>query len=139
MAKNGGKASSSSSNASRETMQKQTRLGSSFFAGDQREMMGMMAQGPSSTIGNNENDETQASQSKSIIIIIKKIISTVGFIFQISSSYGSEFWNQNVIEGKAYILSPDFQMQGSTPKPVVPQVKMIEYFIDQVTALIMNS
>jgi hypothetical protein len=81
MAKNGGKASSSSSNASRETMQKQTRLGSSFVAGDQREMMGMMAQGPSSTIGNNENDETQASQSKSIIIIIKKIISTVGFIF----------------------------------------------------------
>jgi hypothetical protein len=32
-------------------------------------------------MGNNENDETQASQSKSIIIIIKKIISTVGFIF----------------------------------------------------------
>jgi hypothetical protein len=42
MAKNGGKASSSSSNASRDTMQKQTRLGSSFVASDQREMMGMM-------------------------------------------------------------------------------------------------
>lgn len=30
-------------------------------------------------------------------------------------------------------------MQGTLPKPVVPQVKMIEYFIDQVVALIMNN
>ena len=58
--------------------------------------------------GNTESEESPMPQSKPIIRIIKKVISVIGFIFQISPAYGADFWNQNVIEGRAYLLSPDF-------------------------------